>query len=182
MTVCVVALLPPQPRHIIDLVDIAQNTNIVRLFSMLKKDVPESQVCYYQESTRPSTVSYVLNPTERLTQAGIGTYIKPGTVSPLFRSIAKFLDRGIAWYLSQHVLDGYIFLMQYYRSGDKVCLFGCFLFFFSGTSSVQSDIFSEGYSRGAYIARALAGMLHKVRPSLPSVDVASSDLHWECGR
>ncbi|KAH8987748.1 hypothetical protein EDB86DRAFT_2949147 [Lactarius hatsudake] len=39
-------------------------------------------------------------------------------------------------------MDGYQFLMQSYNVGDKVCLFG--------------------FSRGAYTARALAGMLHKV--------------------
>ena len=127
VTVCVVALLPHQLRSIIDSVDIPQNTNIVRLFSMLKKDDPESQACYYQESPHPSTVSYALNPTERLTQAGIGTYIKPGTVSPFLRSIAKLLDHGLAWYFNQHVLDGYMFLMQHYRRGDKICLFGCVL-------------------------------------------------------
>jgi hypothetical protein len=68
VTMCVIALLPPpQFRRIIDPVDTTQNTNIVRLFSMLDKDDPESQLCYYQESTRPSTVSYALNPTERFT-------------------------------------------------------------------------------------------------------------------
>ncbi|KAH9070710.1 hypothetical protein EDB83DRAFT_359405 [Lactarius deliciosus] len=39
-------------------------------------------------------------------------------------------------------MDGYKFLMQNYNVGDRVCLFG--------------------FSRGAYTARALAGMLHKV--------------------
>lgn len=39
-------------------------------------------------------------------------------------------------------MDGYKFLMQNYRTGDKICIFG--------------------FSRGAYTARALAGMLHKV--------------------
>jgi len=39
-------------------------------------------------------------------------------------------------------MEGYKFLMQNYNVGDKVCLFG--------------------FSRGAYTARALAGMLYKV--------------------
>jgi len=39
-------------------------------------------------------------------------------------------------------MDGYTFLMQNYRAGDKICLFG--------------------FSRGAYTARALGGLLHKV--------------------
>ncbi|RXW24075.1 hypothetical protein EST38_g1771 [Candolleomyces aberdarensis] len=97
------------------------NSNVVKLFSLLKKD-PEEQLCYYQ--------------------AGIGTWFKPGIVSPLLHWFAVLMDLGIAWYLDEHVLDGYRFIMQNYRAGDKVCLFG--------------------FSRGAYTARALAGMLHKV--------------------
>src|SRR5712691_5659212 len=93
VTVCVRALLPPQPRCIIDPVDIPQNTDIVTLFSMFKTDDPELQVCHYQESTLPPTVSYALNPTERLTQPGIGIYIKPSKVSPILRNAAKLVDR-----------------------------------------------------------------------------------------
>ncbi|KAI0293299.1 hypothetical protein B0F90DRAFT_1643195 [Multifurca ochricompacta] len=99
-----------------------KNTNVIKLYSLLKKDKEEDQLCYYQ--------------------AGIGTYIQPGVVSPLFRLGARILDMAIAWYLYQHVMDGYKFLMQNYNVGDRVCLFG--------------------FSRGAYTARALAGMLHKV--------------------
>ncbi|KAH8980218.1 hypothetical protein EDB86DRAFT_3137374 [Lactarius hatsudake] len=98
------------------------NTNVVKLYSLLRKDKVEDQLCYYQ--------------------AGIGTYIQPGVVSPLFEKAAEILDDTIAWYLYQHIMDGYKFLMQNYNVGDKVCLFG--------------------FSRGAYTARALAGMLHKV--------------------
>jgi uncharacterized protein (DUF2235 family) len=99
-----------------------RNTNVVKLYSVLKKDSPKSQLCYYQ--------------------AGIGTYFKPGVVSPLFRAAARSLDEMFAWYLSEHILDGYKFLMKNYHEGDIVCIFG--------------------FSRGAYTARALAGMLHKV--------------------
>ncbi|KAH8989053.1 hypothetical protein EDB92DRAFT_1947605 [Lactarius akahatsu] len=74
--------------------------------------------------------------------AGIGTYFQPGVVSPLFRFAARTLDEMFAWYLSEHIMDGYKFLMQNYHEGDSVCIFG--------------------FSRGAYTARALAGMLHKV--------------------
>ncbi|KAN0127605.1 Uncharacterized alpha/beta hydrolase domain (DUF2235) domain containing protein [Lactarius tabidus] len=99
-----------------------RNTNVVKLYSILKKDDPKSQLCYYQ--------------------ARIGTYFKPGVVSPLFRFAARTLDEMFAWYLSEHIMDGYKFLMQNYHEGDSICIFG--------------------FSRGAYTARALAGMLHKV--------------------
>ncbi|KDR82959.1 hypothetical protein GALMADRAFT_238664 [Galerina marginata CBS 339.88] len=99
----------------------ADNTNVVKLFALLKKDNDE-QLCYYQ--------------------AGVGTYFQPGVVSPIFEWGAKVLDLAFAWYLNQHVMDGYTFLMQNYRAGDKISIFG--------------------FSRGAYTARALGGLLYKV--------------------
>ncbi|KAG1818458.1 uncharacterized protein BJ212DRAFT_1446354 [Suillus subaureus] len=107
----------------------AMNTNVVKFVSLLKKDT-DSQICYYQ--------------------AGVGTYFSPGVVSPMFIWLAKILDEAFAWYLDAHVMEGYRFLMDNYRPGDKICLFG--------------------FSRGAYTARALAGMLHKVG-LLPKSDI-----------
>ena len=54
----------------------------------------------------------------------MGTYFEPGVVKPIFNCLATLLDEAIAWYLYQHVMDGYKFLMQNYNVGDKVCLFG----------------------------------------------------------
>ena len=34
------------------------------------------------------------------------------------------LDSKITRYLDVHVMDGYKFLMQNYRAGDKICIFG----------------------------------------------------------
>ncbi|GLB38659.1 putative uncharacterized alpha/beta hydrolase domain (DUF2235) [Lyophyllum shimeji] len=100
----------------------AANTNIVKLFALLKKDDFNQQLCYYQ--------------------AGIGTWFNPGVVSPIFLWGAKILDEAFAWYLDAHVIEGYKFLMNNYRVGDRICIFG--------------------FSRGSYTARALAGALHKV--------------------
>ncbi|KAK0187751.1 hypothetical protein F5146DRAFT_934699 [Armillaria mellea] len=80
------------------------NTNVVKLFSLLKKDDSSQQLCYYQ--------------------AGIGTFFAPGVVSPLFEWVAKIADEAVAWYLNEHVMDGYRFLMQNYRAGDRICMFG----------------------------------------------------------
>ncbi|KAH9979975.1 hypothetical protein BGW80DRAFT_1514339 [Lactifluus volemus] len=110
------------------------NTNVVKLYSILKKDRPDVQLCYYQECA--------LHLILRFGQAGVGTYFQPGVVSPFFRFAARILDEALAWYLSEHIMDGYKFLMQNYHEGDSVSIFG--------------------FSRGAYTARALAGMLHKV--------------------
>ncbi|KAH9033054.1 hypothetical protein EDB84DRAFT_111459 [Lactarius hengduanensis] len=97
-------------------------TNVVKLFSLFTKDHVDEQLCYYQ--------------------AGIGTYTAPGFMSSIGQWVAKTLDMAVAWYLYQHILDGYLFLMRNYKVGDQICLFG--------------------FSRGAYTARALARMLHKV--------------------
>ncbi|KAF7348219.1 hypothetical protein MSAN_01775300 [Mycena sanguinolenta] len=102
--------------------NIWQNTNPVKLFGLLKKDDFNEQLCYYQ--------------------SGVGTYVNPGMVSPLLEWGAKVLDEAFAIFLNDHVMDGYRFLMDNYRAGDKICIFG--------------------FSRGSYTARALAGMLHKV--------------------
>ncbi|CAE6471728.1 unnamed protein product [Rhizoctonia solani] len=74
-------------------------------------------------------------------QAGIGTTCK-GFITPIGVAISKAADMALAHGLQNHVTEGYEFLMQNYCDGDKICLFG--------------------FSRGAYTARALAGMLHKV--------------------
>jgi len=54
----------------------------------------------------------------------------------------------VAWNLDSHVKGGYEFLMENYKAGDRICIFG--------------------FSRGAYTARGLAGMINKVGLLAPS--------------
>jgi len=75
-------------------------------------------------------------------QSGVGTYITPGYMMPLMVKALQILDEGFAWDISNHIIGGYNFLMQNWQPDDKISIFG--------------------FSRGAYTARALAGMLHKV--------------------
>ncbi|TFK63859.1 hypothetical protein BDN72DRAFT_847213 [Pluteus cervinus] len=75
-------------------------------------------------------------------QAGIGTYNNTRAITRVGTAISKSIDEAVAWNLETHVMDGYEFLMQNYTAGDRICIFG--------------------FSRGAYTARSLAGMLHKV--------------------
>ncbi|KAI0714718.1 hypothetical protein C8Q76DRAFT_767966 [Earliella scabrosa] len=76
-------------------------------------------------------------------QPGIGTYTSNTQNPKSFKSkVDNLLDKMVAWNLGAHVMGGYEFLMQNYQAGDKICLFG--------------------FSRGAYTARALAGMVTKV--------------------
>ncbi|CEL52147.1 putative protein YEL023C OS=Saccharomyces cerevisiae (strain ATCC 204508 / S288c) GN=YEL023C PE=4 SV=1 [Rhizoctonia solani AG-1 IB] len=90
-------------------------------------------------------------------QPGVGTYAPPGIFLPITLKLAKIADQAIALYLDKHVMGGYEFLMKNYRTGDKICLFG--------------------FSRGAYTARALAGMLHKVG-LLPPDNVEQISFAW----
>lgn len=129
---------------------------------------------------RPSRSPWLL-----LAQPGIGTFLNPGVVSPLLEWLAKTADLAMAWYcihleplcrfpptytsllryLNAHVRAGYKFLMQNYRQGDKICLFGQWDFPSAGCSERSySPHHVSGFSRGAYTARALAGFLFKVRP------------------
>ncbi|KAF5355040.1 hypothetical protein D9756_005790 [Leucocoprinus leucothites] len=98
------------------------NSNIIEFFGILRKDDPEKQLVYYQ--------------------AGVGTYTVPQIATPFFAKVSKTLDEMIAWNLDAHIMGGYEFLMQNYKAGDKICIFG--------------------FSRGAYTARCLGGMIHKV--------------------
>ncbi|KAG1742634.1 uncharacterized protein EDB91DRAFT_1221578 [Suillus paluster] len=75
-------------------------------------------------------------------QAGIGTYSIPEMATPMMAKLSKTVDMMIGNHLNAHVMGGYEFLMQNYDAGDKICIFG--------------------FSRGAYTARALAGMIHKI--------------------
>jgi hypothetical protein len=108
-----------------------------------------------------------------MSQAGIGTYSIPEMATPMMAKVSKTVDMMIGNHLNAHVMGqyfihlllpysvanikigGYEFLMQNCKSeraprvmpliltfvddaGDKICIFG--------------------FSRGAYTARALAGM------------------------
>ncbi|TFK54187.1 hypothetical protein OE88DRAFT_1675662 [Heliocybe sulcata] len=77
-------------------------------------------------------------------QTGIGTTADPRIVTTMVAETFKVLDTMFAFTLDKHMKGtyGYEFLMDNYTAGDKICIFG--------------------FSRGAYTARALAGMLRRV--------------------
>ncbi|KIO16314.1 hypothetical protein M407DRAFT_86155 [Tulasnella calospora MUT 4182] len=87
------------------------------------------------EKRRPDKQIYYYQP-------GIGTSQPQGEGVASRQWVAKKLDQALAWYLDAHIMGGYRFLMENYQEGDKICMFG--------------------FSRGAYTARCLAGMVHKV--------------------
>ncbi|TIA89608.1 hypothetical protein E3P81_02861 [Wallemia ichthyophaga] len=75
-------------------------------------------------------------------QAGLGTYTTTRSANPITTRLSAIGDVTIGSGLGHHIRDAYAFLMENYTKGDKICM--------------------VGFSRGAYSARGLAGMLQKV--------------------
>ena len=86
-------------------------------------------------------------------------------------------------YLDEHVRQGYTFLMQNYIPGDKICIFGTCAEKVGKTSGISPYPYPYvGFSRGAYTARALAGMLHKVHPRSSGPIVRFMKAKLRCAR
>lgn len=73
---------------------------------------------------------------------GVGTMGARNALSRIGKWWTKLLGLAFGYGISDNVADAYQFLMRNYQPGDKVYVFG--------------------FSRGAYTARALCGMLHAV--------------------
>jgi uncharacterized protein (DUF2235 family) len=97
------------------------NTNVVRLYELLDLGDPESQVAFYDP--------------------GVGTFGSKGALTPIARWFTKLLGLTFGYGLRTNLAEAYTYLMQTYRPGDRVYVFG--------------------FSRGAYTARALCGMVHR---------------------
>ncbi|KAI5114665.1 hypothetical protein M0805_004528, partial [Coniferiporia weirii] len=69
-------------------------------------------------------------------------YTIPQIATPIASKLRKTWDMMIGSSLHHHIMGGYEFLMENFKERDRICIFG--------------------FSRGAYTARALAGMIEKV--------------------
>ncbi len=96
------------------------NTNVVKLFEIIQKNVPE-QIAYYDP--------------------GVGTFSANSAVTVTGRAVTRALGSIVGLGLIRNIEDAYEYLMDHYRDGDRVFLFG--------------------FSRGAFTVLALAAMLHK---------------------
>lgn len=96
----------------------ADRTNVVKLYYTLLQD-RSRQIAYYHP--------------------GLGTMEPPGALTEITRRTTRLLGQAIGYGLSADVRDAYVFLMNNYRPGDRVFLFG--------------------FSRGAYTVRAVASLL-----------------------
>src|SRR5260370_938672 len=81
-----------------------QNTNVVKLYSVLDVDDPTRQVAYYH--------------------AGLGTIGAPNALSRLAQFWTKTKGLAFGYGLTRDVSDAYAWLMETFQPGDSVYLFG----------------------------------------------------------
>jgi uncharacterized protein (DUF2235 family) len=96
-------------------------SNVVRLFSVAKRDTPDEQVVYYHP--------------------GIGTMPAKAALTSASRWATKLAGNLAGYGLLDDVADLYAYLMCTLRDGDNIFIFG--------------------FSRGAFTARVLAGVIHR---------------------
>lgn len=73
---------------------------------------------------------------------GVGTFSAQGAWTPLARRLTKLAGLAVGYGLRTNLAEAYTYLMQEYQEGDRLFVFG--------------------FSRGAYTARALVGLLHTI--------------------
>jgi hypothetical protein len=73
---------------------------------------------------------------------GVGTFSAKGALLPITKRITRWLGLAFGMGLVDNLEDGYTYLMNHWKPGDNIYIFG--------------------FSRGAYTARAIAAMVHKV--------------------
>ncbi len=96
-------------------------TNVVRLVQALEQH-PDSQQVYYDP--------------------GVGTLPEPGLFTGAAKTVSRWIGLAFGAGLVKNVEEAYTFLMNAWRPGDRVFLFG--------------------FSRGAYTVRVLAGFLRQL--------------------
>lgn len=84
------------------------------------------------------------NPAVQMTfyDPGVGTMSDPNVVTPFYKWVSKLGGLAFGWGLKSNVEEAYKFLMDHHEEGDLIYIYG--------------------FSRGAYTARVLAGMIHSV--------------------
>jgi uncharacterized protein (DUF2235 family) len=93
-------------------------------------------------SDRASQVAYY--------DPGVGTFSATGAWTPVGRKASRLAGLALGSGLRTNLAQAYTYLMQHWEPGDKLYVFG--------------------FSRGAYTARALAGLLHRAGLLRPGSD------------
>lgn len=80
---------------------------------------------------------------------GVGTISNPDRITERGRGLSRLVDSALGLSVRANALDAYQFIVTHYQPGDRIFMFG--------------------FSRGAYTARAVAGLIHflgLLRPEL----------------
>ena len=105
--------------------EISENiSNVLKLYRCLRKT----------DKTEPRQLVFY--------DPGVGTLARPNPWRKLAQDFTAILGLATGYGLDDKVLASYAFLVQNYREGDQIYLFG--------------------FSRGAYTVRVLAGLIHKI--------------------
>jgi hypothetical protein len=97
------------------------STHVLRLYEMLDLSDPSRQVAFYDP--------------------GVGTFSAAGAWTPLSRRLTRLLGLAFGFGIKSNLEEAYTFLIDHYRPGDRVFVFG--------------------FSRGAFTARGLVGMSYR---------------------
>src|SRR5262245_1694502 len=73
---------------------------------------------------------------------GVGTFSSSGAWSPPARLVSRLMGLAFGSGMKTNLAEAYTYLMQHYEPGDRIYVFG--------------------FSRGAYTARALCGLIRAV--------------------
>jgi uncharacterized protein (DUF2235 family) len=116
-------------------------SNVVRLFAVARRDIPQEQVVYYHP--------------------GIGTMPARAALTSVSRWSTKLAGNVAGYGLLDDVADAYAYLMRTLRGTDD-------------------RIFILGFSRGAFTARVVAGLIHRcgvLKPELTGLIPYALDLY-----
>lgn len=111
-------------------------TNVLRVFRSLPKN-SDTLLTYYDQ--------------------GVGTFGLSETLFEWQKIPSRIAGLAFGWGIKRNVLNAYHFLMENYREGDQ--------------------IFIYGFSRGSYAARILAAMIHTLG-LLPACQAQQLDFAW----
>ncbi|GGG05670.1 hypothetical protein GCM10007304_19760 [Rhodococcoides trifolii] len=122
------------------------NTNVVRILQALSEnnmadhspDCPFTDTDHYETDPcpryRPQQFLYY--------DPGVGTFSSPSVWTPFGRWVSRMAGQAFGLGMKTNLTEAYTFLMNNWNPGDRIYIFG--------------------FSRGAFTARALAGLLHVI--------------------
>lgn len=106
-----------------NMLGVNQDTNVVKLFRAVDKSAAARQIAYYDPGVGSANEFPAVGPIERR-----------------LRRAAQLVSLALGRGVFDNIAEAYRFLVENYRDGDRICIFG--------------------FSRGAFTARAVGGMVN----------------------